>query len=72
MESTEKFLSFQSKKENIEKWMNIPSLSCYDFHERETHQVGVKKLSLFPTHVSWLFVDWFTLMVGLKSLNWTS
>ena len=38
-------------------------------NERDRHQVGGKRLSLFPTHVSWLFVDWFTLMVGL---NWTS
>ena len=38
-------------------------------NERDRHQVGGKRLSLFPTHVSWLFVDWFTLIVGL---NWTS
>ena len=39
--------------------------------ERETQQVAVgdKRLSLFPTHVSWLFIDWFTLVVGQ---NWTS
>ena len=38
-------------------------------NERDRHQVGGKRLSLFPTHVSWLFVDWLTLIEGL---NWTS